>query len=236
MRKYYWILVSVMISEVIIISLNVFIINKYILQSNNYSGANIIETGKNRKNINIQIEKLINLVESSQKTTEKNIAKLNSQLLASIEFFFNSRRKQNLNLLKDIITRETYLILNSYRDGSTHADNFENINIESDNLIQQLLSEGFTKYNNGEFTKSLGIYKKILDINTSNTEALCYYNASLFYQNPGDGSNYYSMKKDLVPLLEAGNLPVEMEKTILNLFIGINMEEGNSYQSEKYME
>ncbi|MCD6397839.1 MAG: hypothetical protein J7L71_09890, partial [Spirochaetaceae bacterium] len=75
-----------------------------------------------------------------------------------------------------------------------------------------------------------------LDIDSDNKEALCYFNASLYFQNPGDGSNFTGIKNDLIPLLEGNTLANEEERTALNVLIGISREEGKADSLQKYQD
>ena len=98
---------------------------------------------------------------------------------------------------------------------------------EADYSVHQLLIEGYIKYKAGDFSDAVKVYKKILEIDPSNTEALCYSNTALYYQNPGDSSNLSEIKNSLVPLLEGKILKENDERTVLRVLIGISMEEGN---------
>ncbi|MCF6335829.1 MAG: hypothetical protein L3J12_08820 [Spirochaetales bacterium] len=106
--------------------------------------------------------------------------------------------------------------------------------VEMDYKKEQMLEEGFLRYTEEDYTAAVKIYEKVLYLDPDNAEALCYSNASLFYRNPGDGSNYYKIKRDIVPLLDLNDLPVDVEKTVLDLLIGISREEGSSDQTGKY--
>lgn len=99
--------------------------------------------------------------------------------------------------------------------------------VEADFLIQVLLNQGFLKYSNKIFTEAVKIYKEVLDLDSKNREALCYFYASLYYQNPGDSSHYLDIKNNLTPLLEAAILTEEEESTVLNILKGISLEEGS---------
>ena len=234
MKKFYWILASVIIFEVIIFGIDIFFTNKYISQSKKY-----FVYCQNESN------KFISLINERQKKTEKNIFKSNSQQTLNIENFINNKDKKNQNLLNNILDTENdnkklieqiHLILDSYITEADNTDNNENRIIESDFLLQTLLDQGFLTYSNNDFTEAVKIYKKILDIDSDNKEALCYFNASLYFQNPGDESNFFKIKKRLIPLFETKTLLDDKKLTALNVLIGISREEGNADSLKHYQD
>ncbi len=99
--------------------------------------------------------------------------------------------------------------------------------VESDFLLQTLLDQGFSKYSDKNFAEAVKIYIKVLDIDSKNREAVCYFYASLYYQNPGDSTHYSDIKNSLTPLLETDVLSEEEESTVLTILKGISLEEGN---------
>jgi len=231
MKKFYWILGSVIIFEVIFIGIDIFFTNKYILQSKKYFSY-----------IQNENEKFISLINVSQEKTEKKISKSNSQLASNIEVFLSTKDKQNQTLLNNILDtgndnkkliEQIHLFLDSYIVEGDNTDNNENKIIESDFLLHTLLVQGFSTYSNNDFTKAVKIYKEILDIDSENKEALCYFNASLYYQNPGDESNFFKIKKALL-LLETKKLSDDKKLTVLNVLIGISREEGDSASIKQY--
>jgi len=100
--------------------------------------------------------------------------------------------------------------------------------VENDNLLQLLLKEGNSYYNKKDFVEAQKIYKKILDIDPNIKKALCYFSASQYYQNPGDSSNYYNIKNNLIPLINKNILTKEVNVTALNVLLGISREEGDT--------
>ncbi len=150
--------------------------------------------------------------------------------------------KLEKNLLENSIRlrEDSSLILKNLEELSLTENNSVsssvNRSVEMDYRKQQLLEEGLLSYTREDYITAAEIYDKVLLIDPYNTEALCYSNASLFYRNPGDGSNYFRIKRDFVPLLELKDLPVDVEKTILDVLIGISLEEGSSDQTGKYQE
>ena len=234
MKKFYWFLASVIIFEVIIFGVNIFFTNKHILQSKKYFVYFQNES-----------EKFISLINERQEKTEKNISKSNSQLTSNIEVFLSTKDKQNQTLLNNILDtgynnrkliEQIHLFPDSYITETDNTDNNENTIIESDFLLQTLLDQGFSTYSNNDFTKAVKIYKKILDIDSDNKEALCYFNASLYFQNPGDESNFFKIKKALLPLLETKTLSSDQKLTTLNVLIGISREEGDSAFIKQYQD
>ena len=173
----------------------------------------IEENKENTNQKNIELQRTIAL---NQKNTEKIISGLELKLNA------------------------IFAELNKYADNrsSSSEDLLSALNkaVESDYQKQQLLNKGSLEYENENFTEAIKVYKKILNIDSTNTKAQCYYNASLYYQNPGDGSNFPGIKNDLIPLLEGNGLTNDEKRTALNVLIGISREEGRVDSLQKYQD
>ncbi len=196
----------------------------------------------------LKINKSLILVQKNQLNLEEKISKYNLQLNKKITELTKETEEGNRNLgitlikagssyLTEIEEVKSLIVFNTEAvNNKNAAEQLFRINalVEADNLIQQLLDEGALKYRGEDFTAAIKVYEKILDIDPSNTEALCYFNASLYYQNPGDGSNFPSMKSDLIPLVEEGELVGENKRNALLVLIGIGREEGDSTSLKQY--
>jgi tetratricopeptide (TPR) repeat protein len=182
----------------------------------------------------------LDLLFQNQQHIKNLVTKLNIQTNTKVIELTKAAEVRHNNLLTDLLVKfnltrkeigEMKNLLVSYKEevqdkNTVESIEFINTTVETDNFLQQLLAEGFTKYQKENYSEALKLYKQILEIDDSNTEALCYYNASLYYQNPGDGSIFSEIKNDLIPLLEAKVLSKEEELTALNILIGIGLEEG----------
>ncbi len=181
------------------------------------------------KNAFLEINKSLNIVQEKQVNLETLISKLDLQVNGTITELSNNSDKQNkilnisINGVKNLITSYTEELKNK---NISERLVVVNALVESDSLVQQLLGDGALKYRAGNFTEAIQIYKKILDIDASNIEAVCFYNASLYYQNPGDSSIFSGIKTNLIPLLEDQAFTKNQERTALSILEGISMEEG----------
>ena len=106
--------------------------------------------------------------------------------------------------------------------------------VEQDYRKQKLLTEGKNLYGRGAFGKSASVYRKVIALDPAATNAIIYYSASLYYQNPGDESTYHTAKKNLVPLLETKDLPAGEKRIILDVLAGISREEGDTASLGRY--
>ena len=172
---------------------------------------------------------------------EENISKLDVKFDTRIDELLIKLRNQSIslnNLCKNIDSKE-FPEVKELRDLLfIYIDNVEKYianekqvasieTVEADFLIQILLDKGFLKYSNKNFTEALKIYKEVIDLDSENAKALCYFSASLYYQNPGDSTHYSDIKNNITPLLEAEILTKEEESTILTILKGISLEEGS---------
>jgi len=201
-------------------------------------------------NSEIQTAETLTLLQLNQQKMEDLLAKLDLQLNMKIVDISNNAETQNTILNRAIKSigssgslevKDVKDILLAYIEEDKEYKEADSIKteittVETDVLIQQLLDESLTMYQEENFTTAIKVYRKILDIDPSNVEAKCYLNASQYYQNPGDGSNFYIMKSDLIPLLEENILSYDEERTTLNVLIGIGMEEGDSTFSKIYQD
>lgn len=208
------------------------------------------EIKNNKTNTDIKINKILTLVDKNQQNIEEIIGKLDLQLNSKmIELSRdNERQGKILGIALDEVQRSNLMeieelkgLLASYKESVDNKNAVEhllkiNTLVESDVSIQQLLYEGSAEYSEGNYPASVKKYRKILDLDSSHAEALCYLNASLYYQNPGDGSNFSEIKNDLISLLDGDILSKDKKVIALNVLLGISHEEGNSDSINKYQE
>lgn len=200
--------------------------------------------------VSSEIRMNLNLAQKNQLDTKEILSAYNLQLNTKIAELAKDTDRQNNVLCTALegvrnstlieIGKVKSLLLSYTEEVKTEkaAERLLAVNalVESDNLTQQLLGEGSARYEKEDFTAAVKVYKKILDIDSTNTEALCYFNASLYYRNPGDGSNFSGIKNDLVSLLEEKALSKYEELTALNVLMGISREEGNAGSLKKYQD
>lgn len=198
--------------------------------------------------ISKQSKNLLTIVQKNQQKTEEVLSGYNLQINNKITELSKETDKQakSLGAALDEVRisncreiEELKGLIVSYTEEVKEkkaAENLLVINalIESDNLTQQLLDEGSIEYEKEDFTAAVKVYKKILELNSSNKEALCFYNASLYYQNPGDGTTFPGIKNNLIPLLEGTTLTNDEKETALNVLLGISREEGNADSLKQY--
>jgi tetratricopeptide (TPR) repeat protein len=206
------------------------------------------EINKKLESISRQTENLVTLVKENHLNTKETISGFSLHINEKITELSKDAEEQIRNIdttllricssnfkeiekVKSLITFYTEEVKN--KKAAEHLL-FVNTLVESDNSTQQLLGEGFLKYQEEDFTASIKIYKKILAIDFSNKEALCFFNASLYYQNPGDRTIFPGIKKDLIPLLKEKTLTKDEAATALNVLIGISREEGNADSLKQY--
>lgn len=163
-------------------------------------------------NLNISIEELLLKIMHQSKSLNRLIEDIGSKGLIEVKE------------LKDILF---IYIEEGEKYKAAERLRTSRVTVESDLLVQTLFDKGLKKYSNKEYTGAVKIYKEILDINPNNKEAIFYFYASLYYQNPGDSTHYSNIKDNLAPLLEADILTKEEESTVLNILKGISLEEGN---------
>ena len=202
------------------------------------------------KGIISEIDKSLILVQQNQLDLKEIISKLDLHLNEKIKELSSDTKEQIRNIgitlleisisnsvelekVKSLITFYTEEVKN--KKEAEHLF-FVNNMVESDISIHNLLRKGSINYKKEEFTEAVVVYKNILDIDPSNTEAICYFNASLYYQNPGDESNFSGIKNDLVLLLKENVLTKDEELTVLNVLIGIKREEGNADSLIQYQD
>ncbi len=191
---------------------------------------------------------MLTSIQFDQKKTEDLVVKWGMQLNTQIAGISKDAAVQNINLNRTIKSigssgfpevKDVKDILLAYieedkEDKKANRIKTEITTAETDIELYQLLNESFTMYQAENFTAAIKTYKNVLDIYPSNSEALCYFNASLYYQNPGDIDNFFTIKRDLVPLLERENLSVDEERTALNVLKSIAMEGGDSALQIEY--
>ncbi len=187
----------------------------------------------------INTETLI-VVQKNQHNIEENILKFDLKLNTRMDELFLKTMDQIISIksLKQVIeskgiseVKELKDLFNVYLEQVEKHIAAERLlvlkeTVESDFLIQALLDQGFSRYRNKDFTEALKIYKEILDMDSKNKKAICYFYASLYYQNPGDSTHYSDIKTNLSLLLEIDVLTKEEELTLLNILKGISLEEG----------
>ncbi len=192
------------------------------------------------KSVTLEINKTLNTLQQKQLNVEEIISKLDLKINKKIAVLSKDAEEQSSILGLAVIEAKTSSLVEIEKVKSlimTYTEKVKTKNaaerllivnalVESDGPLQQFLSEGFIEYKKEDFTAAVKIYKKILYIDPSNTEALCYFNASLYYQNPADGSSLPGIKNDLIPLLEEKVLTKDEELTALNVLAGISREEG----------
>ncbi len=105
---------------------------------------------------------------------------------------------------------------------------------ENDAVNQQLNTEGKVDFNKKNFTEARNLFQKVLNTDPKNTEALLYYHAALYYQNPGDESSFFAIKKSLGSILEGNECTKDQKRIILPVLLGISIEEGNKIMEDKY--
>lgn len=182
----------------------------------------------NQQKINESILKLDIRITKLLKVTEEGNKVLHDQYV-----LFSKRNIAEIKKLKTLVKESLNKMALEKR---IHAQHENSRTVETDYSKQQLLKKGWELYKWNDFTASIKIYKKVLDIDPSNTESLIFYNASLYYQNPGDESNFSGIKKDLVPLIEDKKLTGDEERTALKVLIGISREEGDSTSLKRYQD
>lgn len=237
MKKYNLIRVCFLIFIVITLTIDLFC---------TITGFN--ETNKKLESISSQTRNLVTLVQENQLNTNKTISDLSLQINNKITELSKDAEEQSwilsiaINDVKSSSLMEIEAVKNliiSYTEEVKKKKAVENLIavnalVESEVLMQQYLSEGSFEYENENFTEAINVYKKIIDIDPTNAEAICYFNASMYFQNPGDGSNFPGIKKDLIFFLEGNTLTYDEERTTLNVLIGIGMEEGDLPSLEIY--
>ncbi len=180
----------------------------------------------NQQKINESILKLDIRITELLKVTEEGNKVLHDQYV-----LFSKRNFVEIKKLKTLIRESLNKMALEKR---IHAQHENSRTVETDYSKQQLLKKGRAKYGDKDFTVSGKIYKRVLDIDSNDTEAILYYNASLYYQNPGDESNFPGIKKNLIPLIQSGELTAGEKKTALEVLAGINREAGDAESLEKY--
>ncbi len=93
-------------------------------------------------------------------------------------------------------------------------------------VLSELYAEGKAVFKEGRYSDSLEIYKKLLVLDGSSAEAVVFYNASLFYLNPGDESNYFVIKKSLEAVAADKKCGQDLQQIIRDIFAAISREEG----------
>ncbi len=193
----------------------------------------------NKINTDLKTKNLLTFVQQNQLHTEEILSGYNLQLDTKIIQLSKDSDKQrrSLGIALDEVRSLILLEIEEVKNKKA-VENLLSVNalVESDNSTQQLLGEGSLKYKDEDFTAAVKVYKKVLDIDSSNKKALCYFNASLYYQNPGDGSTFPGIKNDLIPLLEENALTIDEKVTALNVLIGISREEGNAAPLKQYQD
>ncbi len=196
----------------------------------------------------LEINKSLNTVQENQMNFETLISRFYLQLNQKIIELSKDTEDQNRNLgialnkvknsnlmaigeVKNLIATYTAEVKNKNAVTRLLA---VNALVESDGSTQQLLGEGTLKYNEGNFTEAIKVYRSILDADPSNTEALCYHNVSLYYQNPGDRSNFPGIRKNLIPLLEGDLISSNDKSMVLNVLLEISREESDSASMKQY--
>jgi tetratricopeptide (TPR) repeat protein len=232
----------------VILCLDIFISALFFLliNSGNFKIREII----NKQVLEIDIgQKLSQIIQNQQETSDL-ISKLYlnqnnhiSDLYFGIEeqsrvrgiaLFENIKsQSKNIQIVKNLIVANT-------SDPDKNKDNLNrvvaNSLVESDYLIQKLLDEGLYKYKEKNFTEAISVYNEILNIDSLNTKALCYYNTSLYKRNPGDSSNFYSIIYNLNSLIEMDVLNQEEKTAVFDVLLGISREEGNTDSIKKYLD
>ncbi len=238
-KKFIFITVCLLIFIVITLTIDLF---------RTITGIN--EVNNELESISRQNENLVTLVQENQQNTKETISGFSLHLNEKITelskdaekrnrkfdiAFFDLRKSSRMEIdeVKSLIT----FYIEEVKNKKT-AENllFLNTLVESDIQIQQLLNEGSVKYRDEDFTAAVKVYRKILDIDPFNVEAICYFNASLYYQNPGDESNFSGIKNDLILLLKENVLTKDEELTVLNVLVGIKREEGNADSLIQYQD
>ncbi len=227
-----------------------FIVVVLILYIGAISGIQFLSLNSLRYNIlhklDMQYKEIINTetqikVQNNLHNIEENISKLDSKFNTGIDELLIKSQDQSisLNSLSKDIRSKKFPEVKELKDLLfVYIDNVEKYianekqvalieTVEADFLIQILLDQGFSRYSNKDFTEALKIYKEVLDLDSKNKKALCYFSASLYYQNPGDSTHYSVIKNKLTPLLEADVLTEEEKSTVLNILKGISLEEGS---------
>ena len=167
-------------------------------------------------------------VQENLRSIEENISKLDLHLNTRIDKIIKAMDQSISfnNLIEDIGSKESPEVKElKDLEGKLLVDSIETV--EADFLIQKLLDQGFFKYSNKNFTEALKIYKEVLDLNPGNSEAICYFYISLYYQNPGDSTHYSDIKNNLTPLIQADILIEKEKSTVLNILKGISLEDGS---------
>ena len=208
------------------------------------------EINKKLESISKQTKNLITSIQKNQLNTEKIVSGFSLQINNKITELSEAADTQAgiLGTALDEVRTSSLLqieevksLIASYTEEVKNKKASENLLVvnalvESDILIQQLLSEGSVEYGEEDFTAAVKVYRNVLDIDPSNAEALCYFNASLYYQNPGDESKFSGLKKNLIPLLEGNLFPGDKELSALNVLLGISREEGDSVSIKQYQD
>jgi len=193
-------------------SLKSVILKKFDMQYKEFKDTEVqIAIQKNLQNIEENISKLL------LETKDQNIS------LNNLNKDISSKDFPEVKELKDLL----FVYIDNIEKYIAYKKQVASIEtVEADFLIQTLLDRGFLKYNNKNFTEAIKIYKEVLNLDSKNAKAICYFSASLYYQNIGDSTHYSDIKNNLIPLLEADILFKEEEKTIINILKGIRLEEG----------
>ena len=189
-----------------------------ILQFSISSGLNTLKVTimENSKKDSDSAASLVELLEGQAK-------KINKCLEVTAEM-----KSRTGTLQKQIASMGNSLNLVS-KENMLPNDKKEELQYTDDNpAIKDLYAEGKALFQAARYSDSIDLYKRLLILDSTSTEAIVYYNASLFYLNPGDESNYYRIRKSLESALTKQDCREDLQQIIRGVYRSISREDEGS--------
>ncbi len=238
MKKIKELCIVLIIAFITIEGISFFILQKkidmFLLTSEDlkHQNENILTSLKFIQSKQLVIQKNITLIPGLLSNQEEKIVEkiliVENTVLKLERQYFNRIKKFKI----EIVSSLDQINADVHFNGKIHREDWKIA--ESDSTINKLLQKGKMLYEKKEFTEAKPEYKKILTLNPGQKEALIYYNASLYYLNPGDESTFPGIKKRLVPLIEEKDLGGEGKRTVFTVLLGISREDGDRASEKKY--